>query len=217
MSEIPHTPAALKYRTRRRVWLIFLVLVIVLFFLQLAAAGRLFVVTVARGIEEFGGLPLTGQDREVLIRIEDLVSDSAKTNETLRKWRGPHGTVRVRSRGHARQERGPVRLHCEVQVEHDARGAQQTYHGLELNEEPYLFIDPKKRLVLTAQSDLFRWGDESVLMTLSDDREPAGIIFRARRGEVVFELAVSGRKLDDPRLLESLLRPVLLKLEHYER
>ncbi len=209
------------YRARNRVWKIFLALVIVLFLLQITAVASLIAVVIARGIGEIGelaGMPLTDEEQGVLIRIGDLVEDSADIHVVLVKWRGHHGAVHLRSQGRAERDRGSVRVHCEVQVAPGIQGAQESYRYLEYNEEALRTIDPERRLVTTAaESDLFAWGDESIVLTLSDDHQPAGIFFLARRGEKVFLLAVSGQKLDDPHLLEMLLRPVLLRLERYER
>ena len=75
----------------------FLVLVIVLFILQVAALGGVMALLVMRGIEGVRGLPLSDGDRAVLVRIDDLVEDSAETDETLRKWHGRGGSVHLRA------------------------------------------------------------------------------------------------------------------------
>ncbi len=212
--------AEVTYRARNRVWKIFFFLVIVLFLLQITAVASLIAVVIARGIGEIGELlvvPLTDEEQGVLIRIGDLVEDSADIHEDLHKWRGRHGVVHLRSRGWSERDRGTVRVHCEVQVAPGIQGAQESYRTLEYNEEALRYVDPERRLVTTAESDLFAWGEESTILTFSDDHRPAGIYFLARRGRKVFLLVVSGQKLDDPHLLEMLLRPVLLKLERYER
>jgi len=210
------SPAELTYRSRKRTWLVFLVLVILLFILQIAALGGVVVLVVIRSIEETRGLPLTNQDRAVLMRIDDLVEESAETDEILRKWHGRHGSVHLKSRGIAERERGAVRVYCEVVVTGDPDFARQHYQQLAMSREPQQYIDRHGELVSSAQSDLYAWGEESQLYTFERDRQPAGILFVARKEGTVFLLAVSGRKLNDPQLLDMLLGPVLRRVERYE-
>jgi hypothetical protein len=210
------TPARLLYRSRKRTWVVFLVLVILLFVLQMAAGAGLLGLLLYRGLDRIRGIPLSESDRAVLVRIGDLMEDSAKIDEELRKWRDQHGVVHLRGRGCAERKRGPVRVYCEIQVTANRDWAMQYYYQQERNEESRRYIDPAGELVPAAQSDLYTWGDESLLYTLTRHDEPAGVIFLARREATVFLLAVSGRKLDDPQLLSMLLGPVLRKLEQYE-
>lgn len=210
------SPAELTYRSRRRTWLVFLVLVIVLAILQLAAMGGVAVLLVMRGLEKARGLPLTDQDRSVLVRISDLVENSAETEETLRKWHGRGHALHLRSLGHADGERGAVRVYCEVVITNDPDDASRQFHYLEMSLADQRHIDRYGELVPTARSELFIWGEESMLYTFERDGRPAGIRFLARREGTVFLLAISGRKLNDPQLLDMLISPVLRKVEQYQ-
>ncbi len=209
------SPAELTYRSRKRTWLVFLVLVTVLFILQMAALAGVMVLAVIRGVEEFGGLPLTAEERGVLVRIDDLVEDSAETDEILRKWRGRHGATHLRSRGIAERERGAVRVYCEVVITGGPDEATQHYLQLSMSQDARQYVDRRGELVSTAQSDLYTWGEESQVYTLARDHQPAGILFLARKEGTVFLLAISGRKLEDPKLIEMLLGPVLRKVDRY--
>jgi hypothetical protein len=210
------SPAEMKFRSRKRLWVFFLVLVIVLFLTQMAAVAGLLGMVIFRGFDHGFTMPYDEQDRAVVIHIEDLVPEDAQFSATVRKWRGHRGAVHVKSDGEAEVEGREVRLYCEAVLARGEGEAERLFYRHSETRPAMLTIDPDAELGSEARSDLLAWGDQSVLYTLNRDGRPAGIFFVARRGERVFALAIAGRKLDDPRLVEMLLRPVLTEFERYE-
>jgi hypothetical protein len=212
------SPAALTYRRRTLLFRFFLCLAIVLP-LALAAGGVLAVTRVFsegfEGFESMRGSPLAERESELLIHITDLVGDQTETEERARKWWGSGGVVHLSARGKAHAATGPVRVSCQVILAHEEALATSLFHQQCLDKNALRFVDSRRHLTAAAEANLFSWGDEFFLHTLLDDQTPAGIHFCARKAERVYILAVSGRKLDDPELLEMLLRPRLELLELY--
>jgi hypothetical protein len=190
----------------------FLVLVILLFLAQIAAFAGFFGLMFFRGIESGFGIPTSDEDRAVVVRIGDLVPADAVVDEIIHKWRSHRDGTHLKSHGDAEG----VRLYCEAIVAPNAAYAEQQFLYHSETRPSLLQVDPDAELGSEARSDLYSWGEHSVLYTLHRSGRPAGIFFVARQGERVFVLAITGRKLDDPRVVEMLLRPVLTEFERYE-
>ena len=104
-------------------------------------------------------------------------------------------------------------LKCTLTVAPTAAAAAKRYRRL-WGQEPWqggLF--GTKDVALVQRDDLFSWGEQSRCGIIQSAGKPAGNLFVARKGTLVFYLLVAGACFDHREAFSSLVRPTLARID----
>jgi hypothetical protein len=211
------TAAELRPRPRRRrPWLI--LGLVVLGAIGVAILGYFYLF---HDIEE----PVTDADRQVVITAQHLAKfePGLRPDPALGKFR------KVRhldgSRELTYEYETPegaeewLYVECVVSVEPTVADARASYAGLSLDTRPAVHLigaaGDESELGQVERNDLWRWGDASRCMLLTNEGEVVGNFFMARKGRRYFTLVIVGITFDEPEVIRQMLAPLLGRLESY--
>lgn len=152
--------------------------------------------------------PITGDDRAVLVTIDDFAAASDIKREAEKLVANPYGAWFIQYQYSPGQG---TFIFSNITKSVDPTVAAMTYKVFLTGYD--LAIDNK--LTVKVRDDLFQWGDDSRFAHIIRDGKPVGTRFVGRKGTLIYLFSVVGTVLDDTASVEKLLKGKLDRAESY--
>jgi hypothetical protein len=169
--------------------------------------------------------PVTGADRQLVITAQHLAKfePALRPDPALGKFRKVRHLDGSRELTYEYETPEGAKewlyIECVVSVEPTVSDARASYAGLSLDTRPAIHLTgaagDESELGQVERNDLWRWGDASRCVLLTNEGEAVGNFFMARKGRRYFSLVIVGITFDEPEVIRQVLAPLLGRLDGY--
>ena len=106
-------------------------------------------------------------------------------------------------------------ISCEIALEPTPQDAKASYTGAHIGTRVGYRLDPSTNMAEVLRNDLWRWGDESKCIILTNNGVKVGNIFSACKGRKYFLLTIIGVCFEDAKAIHDLLAQMLQSLDNW--